>query len=140
MRESGALGFSRGIRGRVGVAPSTVSGEPTSNQSTGTRGLREGLAKATTREPEAASGLHAANWARQRALGITAIPSNDFSLYDYVLDTAVMVGAIPEAYGWRGGSIALGTYFAMARGSGGRDHDDACGHGHGGVQALEMTK
>ena len=43
---------------------------------------------------EAAAGLRAATWARQRALGVTALPSNDFSLYDHVLDTAVMVGAI----------------------------------------------
>jgi hypothetical protein len=48
---------------------------------------------------EAAAGLRAANWARQHALGITNIPSNDFSLYDHVLDTSVMVGAIPDIYG-----------------------------------------
>ena len=42
---------------------------------------------------EAASGLRAANWARQHGLGIAHIPSNDFSLYDHVLDTSVMVGA-----------------------------------------------
>ena len=29
----------------------------------------------------------------------THIPSNDFSLYDHVLDTSVMVGAIPEMAG-----------------------------------------
>src|SRR6478609_4462273 len=50
-----------------------------------------------------AAGLRAASWARQRSLGVTHIPSNDFSLYDHVLDTSVMVGAIPEIYGWRGG-------------------------------------
>ena len=43
-----------------------------------------------------AAGLRAAGWARQRFLGVTHIPSNDFSLYDHVLDTSVMVGAIPE--------------------------------------------
>ena len=42
--------------------------------------------------------LRAANWARQKSLGITVIPSNDFSFYDQVLDTSVMVGAIPEIY------------------------------------------
>ncbi len=56
---------------------------------------------------EAAAGLRAANWARQRALGVTNIPSNDFSLYDHVLDTSVMVGAIPDAYGWNGGKVSL---------------------------------
>src|SRR6186997_2271628 len=40
-----------------------------------------------------AAGLRAAGWARQRSLGVTHIPSNDFSLYDHVLDTSVMAGA-----------------------------------------------
>ncbi|BCP53900.1 5-methyltetrahydropteroyltriglutamate--homocysteine methyltransferase [Kaistia sp. 32K] len=91
-----------------------------------------------------AAGLRAANWARQHALGITSIPSNDFSLYDHVLDTSVMVGAIPEIYGWKGGEVPLDTYFAMARGSQGHAPDPACaGHHHhdaSGVPALEMTK
>jgi 5-methyltetrahydropteroyltriglutamate--homocysteine methyltransferase len=52
-----------------------------------------------------AAGLRAASWARQRSLGVTHIPSNDFSLYDHVLDTSVMVGAIPEIYGWRGRGV-----------------------------------
>jgi 5-methyltetrahydropteroyltriglutamate--homocysteine methyltransferase len=91
-----------------------------------------------------AAALRAANWARQHALGITTIPSNDFSLYDHVLDTSVMVGAIPEAYGWTGGPVPLDTYFAMARGSQGLAAEPACaGHHHAagqGVPALEMTK
>ncbi|MDF2621630.1 MAG: 5-methyltetrahydropteroyltriglutamate--homocysteine methyltransferase [Xanthobacteraceae bacterium] len=91
---------------------------------------------------DVAARLRAANWARQKALGVTNIPSNDFSLYDHVLDTAVMVGAVPEAYGWTGGPVPLDTYFAMARGSQGGE-PDACAHGHDhshGVPALEMTK
>ncbi len=93
---------------------------------------------------ETAAGLRAASWARQRALGITVIPSNDFSLYDHVLDTSVMVGAIPKAYGWTGGPVSLDTYFAMARGSQGES--EACTHGHAagdaahGAPAQEMTK
>src|ERR1700730_12257831 len=90
-----------------------------------------------------AAGLRAASWARQRSLGVTHTPSNDFSLYDHVLDTSVMVGAIPEIYGWRGGPVSLETYFAMARGAqaGADDHSCAHGHDHGhGVQAQEMTK
>jgi 5-methyltetrahydropteroyltriglutamate--homocysteine methyltransferase len=93
---------------------------------------------------EAAAGLRAANWARQHALGVTNIPSNDFSLYDHVLDTSIMVGAIPAAYGWHGGPVPLDTYFAMARGSEGKADEAACGcgrkHGVEGVPALEMTK
>ncbi|VTZ51890.1 hypothetical protein MPC4_500006 [Methylocella tundrae] len=55
---------------------------------------------------EAAAGLRAANWARQRALGVTNIPSNDFSLYDHVLDTSVMVGAIPAPRTGQGENLA----------------------------------
>ncbi|WP_337181404.1 5-methyltetrahydropteroyltriglutamate--homocysteine S-methyltransferase [Shinella sp.] len=90
---------------------------------------------------ETARRLRAENWALQRDQGITKIPSNDFSLYDHVLDTAVMVGAIPAAYGWTGGEVPLSIYFAMARGSQGDGHAD-CGHAHHaqGVPALEMTK
>ena len=89
-----------------------------------------------------AAALRAAAWARQAALGVTHIPSNDFSLYDHVLDTSVMVGAIPPGYGWSGGPVSIETYFALARGSGG--HGEVCEHGHhhgtAGVPALEMTK
>jgi len=75
--------------------------------------------------------------------GIDTIPSNDFSLYDHVLDTAVMVGAVPAVYGWNGGPVALDTCFAMARGSTGDEAHADCGHWHHhghGVPALEMTK
>ena len=53
---------------------------------------------------EAGAGLRAATWACQHGLGVTHVPSNDFSFYDHVLDTVVMVGAIPERYGGRGRS------------------------------------
>ena len=95
---------------------------------------------------ETGIGLRAANWARQKKLGVSIIPSNDFSFYDQVLDTCVMVGAIPKSYGWSGGAVALATYFAMARGAQGETHDASCGHAHHehraahGVPALEMTK
>src|SRR5882757_4894330 len=92
---------------------------------------------------ETAAELRAANWAHQKKLGVTVIPSNDFSFYDQVLDTSVMVGAIPEIYRWKGGAVSLPTYFAMARGSETQADDDACAHRHGhghGVPAQEMTK
>jgi 5-methyltetrahydropteroyltriglutamate--homocysteine methyltransferase len=96
---------------------------------------------------EAAAGLRAANWARQKALGVSVIPSNDFSLYDQVLDTSVMVGAIPSIYGWKEGPVSLATYFAMARGSQGEiEPQTSCGHAHHdhehshGAPAQEMTK
>ncbi len=95
---------------------------------------------------ETAAGLRAANWARQKSLGVTVIPSNDFTLYDQVLDTSVMVGAIPDIYGWESGPVPLATYFAMARGAQGGLGDAACAHGHQGdgrapgAAAQEMTK
>ncbi len=88
---------------------------------------------------ETAKRLRAENWRLQRDKGVTRIPSNDFSLYDHVLDTAVMVGAIPQRYSWAGGEVPLDTYFAMARGS---QEEAGCGHpGHvHSTSALEMTK
>lgn len=48
--------------------------------------------------------------------GIDVLPSNDFSLYDHVLDTALMVGAIPPRFAAaEPGSLEL--MFAMARGT-----------------------
>src|ERR1700744_352934 len=88
-----------------------------------------------------AADLRADAWARQRDLGADIIPSNDFSLYDHVLDTSALVGAIPAIYGWTGGPPPLATYFAMARGAQGDGHAD-CGHAHHGhgAPAAEMTK
>lgn len=87
---------------------------------------------------EVAESLRATNWARQRELGADVIPSNDFSLYDQVLDMSVMLGAVPQRYGAGHGEAGLDTYFAMARGTTGSE--DGCGHAHGAVTAGEMTK
>ena len=75
-----------------------------------------------------AAELRAAHWDLQQGKGIAHLPSNDFSLYDHVLDTAAMLGAIPPGYGWEGGPVPLDTYFALARGT------------KSGLTALEMTK
>jgi len=56
----------------------------------------------------------------QQQLGVQHIPANDFSLYDHVLDTIALVGAVPPRYGWRGGTVNLAAYFAMARGGPGQ--------------------
>ncbi|GAA0527197.1 5-methyltetrahydropteroyltriglutamate--homocysteine methyltransferase [Rhizomicrobium palustre] len=79
-----------------------------------------------------AKALRAGAWERQKSAGIDVIPSNDFSLYDHVLDTSVMVGAVPEHYLMPKGPVALDTYFAMARGTRGRSGCD--------LHAQEMTK
>lgn len=89
-----------------------------------------------------AANLRKRHWKLQKDKGIDVIPSNDYSLYDHVLDTAIMVGAIPAEYthGSENSDI-LETYFAMARGREG-NNDCQCGN-HGidsEIKALEMTK
>ena len=66
-----------------------------------------------------ARNLRATHWEMQQEAGIATPPSNDFSLYDHVLDVAVMLGAVPRRFCHEGGPVALTTYFAMARGSAG---------------------
>ena len=66
-------------------------------------------------------------WTFLRDAGVGQVPSNHFSLYDQVLDTCVLVGAVPERYGDAGGDVDLDTYFAMAR-------------GRADATAMEMTK
>ncbi|WP_298742827.1 5-methyltetrahydropteroyltriglutamate--homocysteine S-methyltransferase [uncultured Brevundimonas sp.] len=91
-----------------------------------------------------ATDLRGRTWTRQHELGADIIPSNDFSLYDHVLDTSAMVGAVPAIYGWDEERVGLDTYFAMARGAQGGTAE-TCEHGHvheggEGVPAAEMTK
>ena len=80
---------------------------------------------------EEAARIRALHWKEQAGAGVDVIPSGDFSLYDHMLDTAAMLGAVPGRYGTGDGPVTLPAYFAMARGSqaGGRD-----------LPALEMTK
>jgi 5-methyltetrahydropteroyltriglutamate--homocysteine methyltransferase len=59
----------------------------------------------------------AQSWAEQAAAGIESIPSNDFTLYDQVLDTTCLVGAIPARFGSHAGPVDLDTYFSLARGT-----------------------
>lgn len=61
-------------------------------------------------------------WTYQRDAGAGFIPSNDFSLYDGMLDTAFMLNAIPKRYADLGLSD-IDTYFAMARGYQGAQGD-----------------
>ncbi len=74
-----------------------------------------------------AAELRKVHWNLQHNAGIDYIPSNDFSLYDLMLDTTAMLGAVPGRYGFSGGEVDLKTYFAMAR-------------GNSEVHAMEMTK
>ena len=74
------------------------------------------------------------NWLTQKDLGIDLIPSNDFSLYDHVLDLAFTINAIPTRYAHlpsNSDKSKLDLYFAMARG-----YQD----GVTDITAMEMTK
>ncbi len=66
----------------------------------------------------------------QKKSGLDFIPSNDFSFYDGILDTAFLFNAVPERYTSLGLS-SLDTYFAAARGYQGDKGD---------VKALAMKK
>jgi len=87
----------------------------------------------STREALLASAaqLRERHWKLQQAAGLNHIPSNDFSLYDHILDLSCMLGCVPERYGWQGGEIDLDLYFALARGRQGEGTD---------VTAMEMSK
>ncbi|HEX2939491.1 MAG TPA: 5-methyltetrahydropteroyltriglutamate--homocysteine S-methyltransferase [Rhodopila sp.] len=88
---------------------------------------------------DTATALRARHWKCQVNRGISHVPSGDFSLYDHVLDTACMLGAIPSGYGWSDGPVSSATYFALARGSRRtvREPDSSITPG---LPALEMTK
>lgn len=61
-----------------------------------------------------AKDLKARHWRYQHDLGIEFIASNDFSYYDGMLDTIVMLGAIPKRF--RDIEDKTKRYFTMARG------------------------
>jgi len=79
---------------------------------------------------QTAAQLRKIHWSTQGNAGIDYISSNDFSHYDAVLDTAVMLGIVPGRYKELKLS-ELDTYFAMARGYQGDSGD---------VKALAMKK
>ncbi len=75
------------------------------------------------------------NWKLQQDAGIDLIPCNDFSFYDQVLDTSLMLGVIPARYSdvliKNEKNTEIDLYFAMARGYQ-KDGLD--------ITAMEMTK
>ena len=78
----------------------------------------EAFWKGTLTEQElldTAASLRRQHWQLQQAAGIDVIPSNDFSLYDQVLDALVLIGATPARFGNL--TPSLTSYFAMARNS-----------------------
>lgn len=70
---------------------------------------------------QTAKTLRAEHWKKQQAAGLSFITSNDFSLYDHVLDHTVLFGASPKRFS----KMPFGAknispesaYFALARGN-----------------------
>ena len=78
------------------------------------------------------SNIKKNNWLTQRKAGVHFIPSNDFSLYDHVLDMCLTVDAIPERFKkLKNKKNKFDLYFAMARGYQNGKID---------IKAMEMTK
>lgn len=61
-----------------------------------------------------AKALRRRHWAQQVEQGMDLVPVGDFTLYDQMLDTIIMLGAVPERFA----SVTdpLKRYFGMARG------------------------
>ena len=79
-----------------------------------------------------ASDIKKKNWLHQKEIGIDIIPSNDFSLYDQVLDMSLTLNCIPKRFRELKNKVSfVDLYFAMARGFQ-KDNFD--------IVALEMTK
>ena len=72
-----------------------------------------------------AAGLRRDTWTALAAAGLDSVPVNTFSYYDHMLDTAVLLGALPRRVADTADD--LDRYFAAARGN-----DE--------IQPLEMTK
>lgn len=112
------------------AAQATVYGYPRQGQNRELKKAVEGYWKGRVGADalrESAAGLRRSNWRQLADAGIHEVPSGDFSYYDHVLDTSVMVGAVPERHRAAVDADALEGYFAMARGT--QD-----------VAPLEMTK
>lgn len=71
---------------------------------------------------ETAKNLRARHWKDIQNAGIDFIPSNDFSLYDNILDTAVLFNITPKRY--KDLNLdPLDEYFAQSRGYQGKNGD-----------------
>jgi len=63
----------------------------------------------------AAKEVRISNWQRIKAAGVDFVPSNDFTLYDHVLDHCTMFNAVPSKY-YDAKLSPLDLSFAMGRG------------------------
>ncbi|HJV06310.1 MAG TPA: 5-methyltetrahydropteroyltriglutamate--homocysteine S-methyltransferase [Chromobacteriaceae bacterium] len=71
--------------------------------------------------------LRQKHWLLQKAAGVELSPVGDFSLYDHVLDSQILVGAVPRRFGFDAATLSVPQYFELARGNASQP-------------ALEMTK
>lgn len=71
--------------------------------------------------------IRARNWALQQQAGLDWVAVGDFSYYDHVLDTLVLVGGLPERFSFAAETLTLEQYSALAR-------------GNSAEPAMEMTK
>ncbi|MEV7248282.1 5-methyltetrahydropteroyltriglutamate--homocysteine S-methyltransferase [Streptomyces cyaneofuscatus] len=112
------------------AARATVYGYPRQGQNRELKKAIEGYWKGRVDADtlrETAAELRRGTWQQLAEAGVHEVPTGDFSYYDHVLDTSVMVGAVPERHREAVRTDALDGYFAMARGT--QD-----------VAPLEMTK
>ncbi|MCX4986331.1 5-methyltetrahydropteroyltriglutamate--homocysteine S-methyltransferase [Streptomyces sp. NBC_00572] len=112
------------------AARATVYGYPRQGQNRELKKAVEGYWKGRVTADalrRTAADLRRSNWQRLAEAGIHEVPTGDFSYYDHVLDTSVMVGAVPARHRAAVEADALDGYFAMARGT--QD-----------IAPLEMTK
>src|SRR3990167_10114748 len=75
--------------------------------------------------------LRQRHWQLQANSGLDWITVGDFSWYDHVLDTSVLLGVVPERFGVVEDEVDLDTYFCMARGQAPNGQE---------ALACEMTK
>ena len=78
-----------------------------------------------------AASLRAQNWKIQHEAGLDLVTVNDFSLYDQVLDHALLFGIVPSRFQHQSADNELDNYFRMARGR---------APSGGATRACEMTK
>jgi 5-methyltetrahydropteroyltriglutamate--homocysteine methyltransferase len=78
---------------------------------------------------QAGTELKKRHWRIQKDAGLDSVTTGDFSLYDRMLDTTCMLGAIPPRFEPCLGDAPLDRYFGLARGDAKRN-----------IPALEMTK
>jgi 5-methyltetrahydropteroyltriglutamate--homocysteine methyltransferase len=106
----------------------TVTGSPRIGPKRELKRATEGYWAGRTSRPElesVAATLRRDMWSGLAAAGLDSVPVNTFSYYDQILDTAVLLGALPA----RAAKVSddLDRYFALARGN-----ED--------IAPMEMTK